>query len=98
MIPQAPHINVELGMGGDLGGVEHFCPLEPLCLPYPPILNRGSGGASCAAGFGYIVHVRSPVAVLVAVACVIAIAIPLTVMVGVVGAAVGQLASRQVGN
>ena len=36
-------------------------------------------------------------AVIVAVACVIAIAMALAVMVGEVDAAVGQLASRQVG-
>ena len=98
LIPPAPHINVELGMGGDFGVRTVLSTRAPL-LAISSNIKSGVRGASCAAGFGYILSMYGPpFAVIVAVACVIAIAMALAVMVGEVDAAVGQLASRQVGN
>ena len=95
--PQPPISLLSLGWAVILG-FELLCPLEPPCLPYPPILNRGSGGHLAPQGSDIWSIYGPPFAVIVAVACVIAIAMALTVMVGEVDAAVGQLASRQVGN
>ena len=58
LTPPAPNINVELGMGGDLG-VRILLSTQAPWIATSPNINLGVRGASCDARFEYIVHVRS---------------------------------------